>query len=315
MIRTVERADAERLAAIYQPYVTDTTISFETEPAAPAEIAARIQRVTAQHSWLVYEDRGVVAGYAYTSPFRERAAYQATVEATLYLDQAAIGRGLGRALYQALLDESAAKGFRTALGVIALPNERSIRLHEKLGFVKVAHLERVGCKFERWIDVGIWQKHLDALPPITLAAAEMAEAAEILALQRLAYQSEAALYDDYTIPPLTQTLAGLQVDFQEQTILKAVLGERIVGAVRGYAAGGTGYIGRLIVHPAFQNRGLGARLMQAIEAHLGTARYELFTGEHSARNLHVYQKLGYRIFRTERLTGKVTLVYLEKRAA
>ena len=160
MLRPVQLSDASAIARIYRHYVTTTAISFEIEPPAESEIAARIEKITARHSWLVYESDGALLGYAYTSTFRERRAYQATMESTIYLDQAAIGRGIGRALYQALLADAAAKGYREALGVIALPNDASVRLHEKLGFVKVAHLEKIGYKFDRWIDVGIWQKHL-----------------------------------------------------------------------------------------------------------------------------------------------------------
>jgi L-amino acid N-acyltransferase YncA len=160
MIRPVQLSDAAAIARIYRHYVTTTTISFETEPPSVDEIAARMQKITARHSWLVYESDGALLGYAYTSTFRERRAYQATVESTIYLDQIAIGRGIGRMLYQVLLDDAATKGYREALGVIALPNELSVKLHEKLGFIKVAHLEKIGNKFDRWIDVSIWQKHL-----------------------------------------------------------------------------------------------------------------------------------------------------------
>ena len=160
MIRPVQLSDAAAIARIYQPYVTNTTISFETEPPSADEIAARIQKIIALHSWLVYEHEDALLGYAYTSTFRERPAYQSTVESTIYLDQAAIGRGIGRMLYQALLDDAATKGSREALGVIALPNELSIKLHERLGFRKVAHLEKIGLKFDQWIDVSLWQKHL-----------------------------------------------------------------------------------------------------------------------------------------------------------
>jgi ribosomal protein S18 acetylase RimI-like enzyme len=143
--------------------------------------------------------------------------------------------------------------------------------------------------------------------------ANVGDAQEILDLQKLAYESEAAIYNDYSIPPLTQTLDQMETDFQNQVVVKATLDGRIVGSVRGYAEGGTCYIGRLIVHPAFQNRGIGARLMDEIERHFGeVGRYELFTGGRSERNLYLYQKLGYRIFRTERLTDRVTLVYMEK---
>jgi ribosomal protein S18 acetylase RimI-like enzyme len=151
---------------------------------------------------------------------------------------------------------------------------------------------------------------------IQIIPASLDDAPVILELQRLAYQSEAALNDDYTIPPLTQTLAELETDFQQQFYLKAVLDGTIVGAVRGHEQDGTCYVGRLIVHPDRQNRGIGTQLLCAIEAHFNTVqRYELFTSENSARNLYLYQKLGYHIFRTARLTDKVILVYLEKMAA
>ena len=151
---------------------------------------------------------------------------------------------------------------------------------------------------------------------LIITPAQLADAALILNLQKLAYYSEAVLNDDFTIPPLMQTLPEIEADFQQQVYLKAVLDGTIVGAVRGYERDGTCYIGRLIVHPDCQNRGIGTQLINAIERHFNTARrYELFTSENSARNLYLYQKLGYRPFRTARLSDKVMLVYLEKIAA
>jgi ribosomal protein S18 acetylase RimI-like enzyme len=151
---------------------------------------------------------------------------------------------------------------------------------------------------------------------LIITLAQLDDAPVILDLQRLAYQSEAALNDDFTIPPLTQTLPEIETDFQQQVYLKAVRAGTIVGAVRGYEQSGTCHVGRLIVHPDCQNRGIGTQLLKAIEAHFNTAqRYELFTSENSARNLFLYQKLGYRPFRTAKLSEKVILVYLEKIAA
>jgi ribosomal protein S18 acetylase RimI-like enzyme len=148
---------------------------------------------------------------------------------------------------------------------------------------------------------------------LVIAPAQLTDALEILNLQRLAYQSEAALNDDYTIPPLTQTLPELEADFQRQFYLKAARDGTIVGAARGYEQNGTCYIGRLMVQPEFQNRGLGTQLLRAIEAHFSHVdRYELFTSKRSTRNLYLYQKLGYHIFRTQQLTAKVAIVYLEK---
>ena len=143
--------------------------------------------------------------------------------------------------------------------------------------------------------------------------ADAKDAREILDLQKLAYQSEAAIYDDYTIAPLTQSLDEIEADLQRQVFLKASANGKIVGSVRGYVRDGTCFIGRLIVHPDWQNRGIGTRLMNEIEEHFHRARrYELFTGEKSERNRYLYQKLGYRIVRTERLTERVAIVYLEK---
>jgi len=136
---------------------------------------------------------------------------------------------------------------------------------------------------------------------------------EILDLQKLAYKSEAAIYNDYSIPPLKQTLEGMTEDLRKQIVLKVVKDGKLIGSVRGYIRDDTGYIGRLIVHPDFQNHGLGALLLQAIEKKLGTAkRYELFTGYKSERNLHLYQKSGYKKFRSEVINDRLTQVYLEK---
>ena len=143
--------------------------------------------------------------------------------------------------------------------------------------------------------------------------ADIKDAQEILAPQKLAYQSEAAIYNNYAIPPLTQSLEEMRADFEKQVVLKAVADGKIIGSVRGYLQDGICFIGRVIVHPEFQNRGLGSQLMAAIENCFTPVRwYELFTGEKSERNLHFYHKLGYRIFRVERLKDAVPMVYLKK---
>ena len=157
MIRPVLPTDAPALADIYNPYVRDTIITFEEEPVSVAEMGARIARVTATYPWLVWEEDGVVLGYAYGSTWRTRHAYRFAVETTVYLAQGHHGKGRGAALYEALLDELRQRGFHSALGCLGLPNESSVRLHEKLGFRKVGHMTEAGWKFGAWVDVGFWE--------------------------------------------------------------------------------------------------------------------------------------------------------------
>jgi ribosomal protein S18 acetylase RimI-like enzyme len=146
-----------------------------------------------------------------------------------------------------------------------------------------------------------------------IEVATIQDAESILALQKLAYVSEAEIYNDFDIDPLTQTLDSLHRDFRKQVFLKASVGGTIVGSVRGYLAHGTCHIGRLIVHPDFQNQGIGKQLMNEIESFFKNAkRYELFTGHKSEGNLYLYQKLGYSAHKTERVNDNLVLVFLEK---
>ncbi len=150
---------------------------------------------------------------------------------------------------------------------------------------------------------------------MNIEQATVEDARDILELQRLAYQSEAELYDDWSIPPLTQTLDGMKDDIVRQLCLKAVLDGKLVGSVRGVRNGDTCEIGRLIVCPDVQGRGIGSRLMAAIEgAFAGVRRFELFTGPRSERNIRLYQKLGYAVFRTDRISDNLQLVFMEKQA-
>ena len=148
---------------------------------------------------------------------------------------------------------------------------------------------------------------------VRISIAEERDAEAILAIQKLAYQSEAALYGDPFIPPLVQTLDEIRAEFAQARFLKAVTGGVIVGSVRARMHEGTCAIGRLIVHPDWQRRGIGTRLMGAIEAAFASAaRFELFTGDRSEGNIRLYTRLGYRVFRKEGLSSRVTLVFMEK---
>ena len=167
MIRDAVAADAERCAAIYAPYVRETAISFESEPPAAEDMARRIAEAQRAHAWLVLETDGEVIGYAYGGPFMARAAYQWATTVSVYLEQGRRRTGSGRALYEALFERLAARGHRTALAGIALPNDASIGLHQALGFEPVGTYRRVGWKLGRWHDVAWYQRDLvtDWSPP------------------------------------------------------------------------------------------------------------------------------------------------------
>jgi ribosomal protein S18 acetylase RimI-like enzyme len=147
---------------------------------------------------------------------------------------------------------------------------------------------------------------------INIEQATENDAEMILALQKLAYQSEAHRYNDFTLPPLMQTFDEILADFRKQVVLKAVISGEIIGSVRAYVENGTCYIGRLIVNPEFQKQGIGKRLMHGIESQFNDAkRYELFTGHKSEEALSLYKKLGYTLFNKKGLSTH-TIVYLEK---
>ena len=162
MIRAVESYDVDDITDIYNHYITHTIITFEEEPITVAEMQTRITTVTGKgFPWLVCEnEQGKVIGYAYASSWRERYAYRFSVEVTVYLAKSAKGNGYGYQLYRALFEVLKARKITTVIGGITLPNSASIALHEKLGMKKVAHFEKVGYKFNQWLDVGYWQGQL-----------------------------------------------------------------------------------------------------------------------------------------------------------
>jgi len=146
-----------------------------------------------------------------------------------------------------------------------------------------------------------------------ITEATIADAEVILDLQRVAYQSEAHLYDDFNLPPLAQTIAELRASFADHTFLKAVIDERIVGTVRARVEKGTCHIGRLIVLPEYQRQGIGSALMAGIEKLFPhVERFELFTGEKSTGNLRLYKRLGYTETQRKAVSANVVLVFMEK---
>jgi phosphinothricin acetyltransferase len=160
-VRNAVGDDAELITSIYNHFVLTTSVSFEEAAVTPQEMAQRIADVQAAGlPWLVGEVDGAVGGYAYATKWRVRHAYRFSVECSVYLAPDRAGKGIGTALYRALLARLREGGYHLAIGGIALPNPASIALHEKLGFEKVAQFTEVGFKFGRWTDVGYWQLKL-----------------------------------------------------------------------------------------------------------------------------------------------------------
>lgn len=167
MIRVAVASDAGACHAIYAPVVESSAITFETSPPGDDAMAGRIRARLANHPWLVWEEGGEVLAYAYAGRFRERAAYDWVAETSIYVHEKARRRGIARRLYGALLDTMRLQGINQAVGVITLPGDASVAMHEAMGFMPAGVWPKAGYKLDRWWDVGVWSLFLSepANPP------------------------------------------------------------------------------------------------------------------------------------------------------
>ena len=157
MIRGVEIRDAADIAAIYNYYIRETIITFETEEIDTAEMENRIKKILeAGYPFIVHEENDKITGYAYVGKFRERSAYSESLETSIYLDINEKGRGIGRKLYKRLIELSQEAGVHVLIGVVSYPNLASQRLHESVGFEKAGVIKEAGKKFGKYIDVEFW---------------------------------------------------------------------------------------------------------------------------------------------------------------
>lgn len=159
-IRAAAPADAEAIARIYAHYVEHTSVTFDLQAPSAEGWRDRMAAAADGHAWLVAEEDDGLAGFAYAGSFRPRDAYRPTVETTIYLAPSAGGRGLGGALYGALLERCQDAGFHTAVAGVTLPNAASVALHERLGYERVGLFTEVGLKFGRWHDVAFYLRRL-----------------------------------------------------------------------------------------------------------------------------------------------------------
>lgn len=164
MIRLATLEDAAAVAEVYRPYVESTVITFEVVTPTESDMRSRMAAVLTKLPWLVAEDDGQVVGYAYATPHRERAAYQWSVDVAVYLHKDAHRRGIGRSLYSTLFPMLVSQGFVNAYAGITLPNEKSVGLHEAMGFAPIGVYRHVGFKAGQWHDVGWWHLTLQPLP-------------------------------------------------------------------------------------------------------------------------------------------------------
>jgi phosphinothricin acetyltransferase len=315
-IRPATPFDADALCAIYNHYVGTTTVSFEEEPVAAAAMAQRIEAVfEADLPWLVIEVDGTIAGYAYATKWRVRSAYRFSVESTIYMDAAFAGRGLGRRLYGALLDDLRARGRHMVIGGIAQPNAASVALHERLGFRKVAHFSEVGLKFGRRVDVGYWELKLAA--PSSHAAAAL----DGCSVRRIDAQEAAARIEQLADVLVDCVEGGASVNFMlpmaretalrfwhktiaslergERTLLVAEDAHGILGTVQLLTDTPDNQphradVAKLLVHRRARNGGVGLRLMEAVEEaarEQGRTVLVLDTANPAAERL--YERLGW----------------------
>ncbi len=160
MVRPFKISDTQQLLEIYNYYVLNSTATFDDVPLSFEMFSDKITRINADYPFIVFEENNKILGYAYGSKFRPKPAYNKTVESTVYVKHDTFGKQIGTKLYKELLNLLKKEQYHVVLGVLTIPNEASIKLHEKFGFTKVADLKQVGFKFGKWQDVGFWQLNL-----------------------------------------------------------------------------------------------------------------------------------------------------------
>lgn len=156
ILRIAHRDDAEDVLKIYAPFIRETSLTFEIEIPSVTDFSNRITSYLKDWPWIIAESDGEIAGYAYASKYRERKGYQWSVECSIYLAEQFMSSGIATRLYAALFDILKLQGYRNVYAVINLPNDRSVRFHEKMGFKWFATYEKVGYKLGKWKDVGWW---------------------------------------------------------------------------------------------------------------------------------------------------------------
>jgi len=157
LIRKVRIEDAQQLVDIYNYYVLNSIVTFDDIPFDHSFFEDKINTISSQYPFYIFEENNEILGYAYANKWRLKPAYKHTIETTIYLKPSATGKQIGTKLYTYLVSELKKQNYHAIIGGLSLPNDASIKLHENLGFKKVAHYNEVGRKFNKWVDVAFWQ--------------------------------------------------------------------------------------------------------------------------------------------------------------
>lgn len=227
------------------------------------------------------------------------------------------GQGIGSALLDRLEELAREKKLRKLVLDTAASRQKTLSFYRRHGYVllgKGMYGTQATVCFEKVLEELPNHSAIeDRAKMVTISDASTKDADAILVLQKLAYQSEAKLYNDWSLPPLTQSIESLLEEFTKSIVLKATLGDRLIGSVRAMQNGGKCTVGRLIVHPELQGQGIGSKLLRSIEERFkGVSKFELFTGSRSEANIRLYQRHGYTIVRTQPLSQTVSITFLEK---
>ena len=161
MIRDVKLSDSERITEIYNYYIENTIITFEEIIVSNEEIKSRIKKIQKQnYPYIIYEENNKLLGYAYVDKWRQRSAFDITLETSIYIDKDYLNKGIGKVLYKELIDRTKKLNIHSLVGVISIPNKPSRKLHQELGFQLIGNFREVGIKFNQLIDVEFWQLNL-----------------------------------------------------------------------------------------------------------------------------------------------------------
>ena len=308
---TIDRAEASDIpgmAALHNRIAADSVASFATEPEPPAVWLTSFAATAATHPWLIARAAGQLVGFAKAAPHKMRGAYAWTAELSVYVEPLAHGRGVGAALYAALLPTLRNQGYATLLAGIALPNAASVRLHESFGLTHAGTFQRAGFKFSAWRDVGYWQRHFHTghagLPPVApvethwLAMRLQGESPTGPLARNLLDQADAelsALYPEAGANHFSLAPAEVQPGRGAFLVGTAAAEAVACGAVRLLSAE-LAEIKRMFVVPAHRDKGLARRMLVALEAHarqLGAERLVLETGDRQPDALRLYERAGF----------------------